>query len=119
MAKAPRPGASRRAAETADAQKVATISYRGEDHTLAIGLVPLREKLAFLRATGYAFEELTFRESIYIESIGPLVWLSRRANGEPSLSFDEFCASWPNDLTIGEVTLTVEFPDDGASDPEA
>jgi len=119
MAKAIRPGVGKREAAKAEAGKILTISYRDEEHKLAINLVPLSEKMEYLRQTGFDFEELTFREAVYSTSIAPLVWLSRRAHGEPGLSFREFSDDWPTDMSMGEISVEVEAPDAGDADPEA
>jgi hypothetical protein len=119
MAKPVRPGVGKREAAKEAASTVVEIAFRGESHKLAINLIPLREKLAFLRETGFDFEELTFREQVYSTSIAPLVWLSRRAHGEPSLTFAAFSDEWPTDMSMGEVTVTVDRPDDEDADPEA
>ena len=117
--KAPRPGVGKRAEAADDATRIVTIRFRDQEYKLAIGLVSIREKLLFLKETGFSFEELSFREAIYVESIAPLVWLARRAAGEPGLSFDAALKDWPNDMGIGEIALTVAAPDAGDTDPEA
>jgi len=116
---APRPGVGRRAEEATTDPLIATIKFRGEEHTLAYNLVPLSEKLVFLEQVGVDYEELTFRKRMYVTSFAPLVWLSKRANGEPDLTFAEFCKDWPDDLMAREITCTVSLPDESASDPEA
>jgi hypothetical protein len=118
MAEAPRPGIGRRTRAAEEAQKVLTITLRGEAFQLAIGSLPIREKLAVRAQTGMPIEAFVGKEDrIGEDSIVVLWWLARRAAGEPTLSFETASGDWPSDLGIEDVSFSVDSPN--GDDPEA
>lgn len=123
MASAPPPGAGRRAAQSRSAQQVATITLRGETYRLAVGSVPIGEKLVVLRETGMAFDQLLGDQNKIGEvSIAVLWWLAKRANGQRSLSWAQVAAEWPADLTEDDIEFEMDTPDDdleGDDSPES
>lgn len=123
MASAPPPGAGRRAAQSQSAQKVATITVRGETYRLAVGSVPIGEKLAVLSQTGVAFDQLIGDQNKIGEvSVAVLWWLAKRANGHRSLSWAQVADEWPTDLTEDDVSFEMDTPDEelqGDDSPEA
>lgn len=133
MAKAPKPGVSKRAEETSDAQKVLTITLHREvttakgrvvpaSHTLAPALLPMRERLICRKATGLPFESFWSENAIALDSVVVLWWLARRAHGEVTLTFQQADEQWPTDLEPGDLDIDFEDgePDEdtGESDPE-
>lgn len=117
MAKAPRPGVGTRAAASKAAQQVMTITIDGEARNLAIGLVPMGERLAVRAATKMPFEAfLAGEDNIGSDSVLVLWWLARRANGEPNLSWAEVVAQTPVDA-LAAAGVDVHEPD--GDDPEA
>lgn len=116
MASAPTPGVGARKEAANAAQQILTMTIRGESHTLAIGNIPMRERLLVRKETGASIESLI--DPIGLESLFVLWWLARRQGGEP-LTFDEAAAEWPTDLTEDDLAVDVGDPDVGANDPEA
>jgi hypothetical protein len=117
-AKAPRPGVGTRQQASADASKVMTITIRGESLDLAVGLLPISERLQVRKATGLPFEDFVGGDNkIGLDSVLVLWWLARRANDEPNLSWAEAVDQFPTDLTEGDVTVDVDEPD--GDSPEA
>lgn len=134
-AQAPRPkkGGYEAAAEAdAAAQQILTITITREvtvgkhgrvlpeSHTLAVGIMPMRERIICRKATGLPFEAYwSTADAIAIDSVMVLWWLARRANGEATLTFDAAAAEWPADLLPEEIDVDVNEPDPEADDPEA
>src|SRR6478752_6764284 len=76
------------------AVKIATITLKGVVYKLAISNIPVGEKRAVRHATGDPFEAYWKDEDkIGEDSLVILVWLARRAAGEPGLTLDEVEAS--------------------------
>lgn len=114
MASAPTPGVGRRNAQARSAQKVATITVKGETYRLAVGSVPIGEKLVVLRETGMAFDQLIGDSNKIGEvSVAVLFWLAKRANGQRSLSWAQVAEEWPTDLTEDDVSFEMDTPDEG------
>lgn len=119
-AKAPRPGVTQRKEETNAARQVMTIRVRDETRTLALGLLPIKEKLIVRKATGLPFEAFFGSEGSFGEdSLLVMWWLAGRANGDPFLTFTQASDAWPSDLTEDDLEVSVDEPAEEASDPEA
>lgn len=116
MVSAPTPGVGRRAEQAEAAKAVAIITVRGETKRLAIGNVPLKEKLLVRQATGLPFDAFVTENQIGEDSLIVLWWLARRAEGELQLTFDRAASEWPEDLGVDDVSMDIETPD--ADDPE-
>ena len=103
---------------TKDAAKVMTITLRGMSYRLAVGNVPIAERLAVRKATGLPFEAFLTEGNIGSDSVAVLWWLARRAEGEVALGFTQAMAEWPDDLEPDDLTVVMEDAA-GGDDPEA
>lgn len=119
MAQAPRPGVGARNAAADAAQKVMTITLRGESKRLAIGNVPISERLVVRKATGLPFEAFLGDDKIGLDSIMVLWWLARRGEGETFLTLEQASADFPADLESDDLNVEIDEPDPKADDPEA
>lgn len=133
MAKAPKPGVTARAEDQAENAKILTIEIKREldtggkkprpipqTNTLAVNLIPMRERIICRKATGLPFSAFWSEDRIDVDSIVVLWWMARRANGEVTLTFDQAAEQWPTDLDFEtEVELELDDPDEEADDPEA
>lgn len=118
MAEAPRPGIGTRTREAQAAQAILTITLRGEVHRLAIGSIPIREKLQVRAQTGLPVEAFVgSTDKLGEDSVMVLWWLARRASGEPALTFLRAADDWPDDLQDGDLLFSVDAP--AGDDPEA
>ncbi|CAB5217883.1 hypothetical protein UFOVP209_27 [uncultured Caudovirales phage] len=99
------------------AQQVMTITLRGIDYRLAIGNVPIAEKMIVRKATGLPFEAFLTEGQIGSDSVAVLWWLARRADGEIGLTWTQAANEWPSDLTADDLEVTME--DASGDDPEA
>lgn len=130
MAKAPRPGASQRKAAREDDQRILTITITRPietddgrmiptSHTLAAGILPLRERVICRKATGLPVEAFTEgQDTMGMDSIAVLWWLARRMHGEATLTFDRAAQQWPDDLRVDEIEVEVSEPGDHAEDDD-
>jgi hypothetical protein len=119
-AQAPRPGVTQRKEEGAAARQVMTIRIRDEVRTIALGLIPIKEKLLVRKATGLPFDAFYSGEDSFGEdSLVVLWWLAGRANGDPFLTFTKAAEEWPADLSEEDIEVSVDEPDEQAADPEA
>jgi hypothetical protein len=97
-----------------------TIRVRDEVRTIALGLIPIKEKLIVRKATGLPFDAFYSGEDSFGEdSLVVLWWLAGRANGDPFLTFTAAAEAWPADLAEDDIEVTVNEPDELAADPEA
>ena len=71
-------------------------------------------RIELRKQTGLSME--SFVEPFGLDSLACLWWLSRRANGEPGLSFHDALADWPDDLVPDDLEVTLDEPD--GVDPE-
>jgi hypothetical protein len=113
LATAPTPGVSRRADAAETVQRIVTITlaWTGETHRLALNNVPLDHRMAVRKQTGMAFNAYTGGpDSIDVDSIAVLVWVSKRMNGQPALSWAQFARSWPTEIAPGSIDVWVEDP---------
>lgn len=118
MATAPRPGVGTRTKAADEAKVVLTITVRDETFHLAIGSIPIREKMAVRAQTGLPVEAfIGGGDKLGEDSIVVLWWLARRASGEKTLSFDAAADEWPSDLGEGDLSFSVGQAD--GEDPEA
>lgn len=111
-ATAPRPvtGGREAQAESDDlSREIIEITFRGETHRLAWRAVPVSEKVAVRSQVGLAWHEVTGENGVEadITTVAVLVWLSRRAAGEPKLPWVLHAAAWPADLMMTEVASRI------------
>lgn len=119
-AHAPRPGAGRRDAETSKARVSMRLRVRDEERTLAVGAIPIKERLAVRKATGYPIEKFLGEDAFGLDSISVLWWLAGRAAGNPFLTLEEAAADL-DDVTEHDLDATEVTPDDETAegdDPE-
>lgn len=125
MAKAPRPTKDGIDAERAQARldKMVTVfTVRDVEYPLAVRNIPMQEKAALRLQVGMSWEQVMGLDGPAnpgIDSVCAAAWLSRRAHGEPSLSWVQHCAEWDNSVTISDVSISAVDPDADSSDPEA
>ena len=129
MAAAPRPGVAKREAQTEADQQVMTLTIKrpifhgdrqvDESHTIALGLLPMRERIICRKATGLPFSAFWAEDRIDLDSLVVLWWLARRMNGEATLTFDQAADQFPTDLSADEIDVQVGEPGEDAYDPEA
>lgn len=105
MAKAPRPGVSRRSQESVQNQEILTLILGDEVRTLAPSLIPLRERTICRKTTGFSpewwFQRLDVDPSE--EAIFVIWWLAGRTT-DPGLTYAAAEDDWP-------VPFDVEFFD--------
>lgn len=109
---APRPvdGGREEQAKAVDLSKeIVEISFRGETHRLAWRAVPLAEKAQVRAQAGVPWHDVTGESGVEpdITTIAIYVWLARRAAGNKKLLWVVHQATWPDDLTISEVTSRI------------
>lgn len=134
MAKAPRPGVSRREEEVDVSKRVLAIKLAWDEdatYRIAVGNVPMDHRLAVRKQTGIPFDQfLGGPDAIGTDSIAVMVWLAKRLGGKPSLSWQQFCRSWPDSFGEGDIEVWGEDsqghkvdddgnPVDDETDPEA
>lgn len=120
MAQAPAPAVSRREEERSDAKKVLRIRVLDNHYSLAVGAIPLGEKMAVLRETHMSFDSLMGDDNKIGEvSIAVAVWLARRAAGERSLGWQQFVETWPTGLGADDMAFEVDDGEPEAYDPSA
>ena len=117
-AKAPTPGVGKRKAAADVAAQIMTITVRGESVTIAPWNVPIAEQLIAKKATGLPVEEYR-KEPLGMVDVVFWWWLARRASGEWQLTWARASEEWPADLNPDEFELTIDGPDEDATDPEA
>ncbi len=123
MATAPRPMNESRTerAERAAAQSQVWAFTVGETtYHLAPLNLPLSEKIRVQRDTGMAWEEVLrpITEGVVASAtLAVLVWMARRASGEPSLAWATFAAQWDDEAMGSDLTLSIDSGD--GDDPEA
>lgn len=122
MASAPTPGVGRRQEEVKAAKQVATLTVKGETHTLALNNIPIRERAAVRKATGLPLEHFFGgvqgnSDLVGLDSFQIMWWLARRADGEPNLTLEQVEAEWPEGLSDSDVELKVDDPE--GDTPEA
>jgi hypothetical protein len=114
MARAPRPGKTRKNQEARR-----TITIRIGEHepvTLAPDNVSMGEKMVVRKALGLPLDNFLIDDDRMGEdSIAVLWWLARRANGEPFLTWTQAMNDWPNPLTADAIDVEM---DDGQGDDE-
>lgn len=110
-ARAPRPVAKGREAQAKAvdvARQVCEIKVRGEVvGRLAIGNVPLSEKEQVRRQVRASWWEVLGEAGIEMDvwNLTVLVWLARRASGEPDLMWGTFVAGWDDTIRGDQITL--------------
>lgn len=111
MARAPTPGVSARSEAADVARRILAIKLAWSDETyrIAVNNVPLDHRMAVRKQTGLALAAYTGGDnSIDVDSIAVLVWVCRRLNGQPSLSWAQFARSWPAVVEPGSIEVWPE-----------
>lgn len=117
MASAPTPGVGKKAESAAAAQKVMNLTIRGETKHLALGNIPLSERLVVRKATGLPVEAFVSENTFGLDTLVVLWWLARRGEGEAMLTLTQAEADFPTDFAEGDITVTLDDPT--GDDPEA
>jgi hypothetical protein len=109
MARAPRPGAGKRAAQQ---QNVYKVTLDGTAHYLRLREVSAIETGELRRATGFGMRHLGYAlvADPDIDVVAGVVWLARRQAGERSL---------PYDTVAGAITYDTEVEIDVVDEKEA
>jgi hypothetical protein len=118
---APRPlpeGAEAEAAAVDISKEILEITFRGETHTLAWRAVPMDEKLQVRAQARVTFDDVVGLTGIDagIDTVCVLVWLAKRASGQPKLTWAYHALTWPKDLTMVEVDSRVYQADSAEAD---
>lgn len=116
MASAPTPGIGTRSAAAEAAQKIMTLTIRGETRRLAIGNIPMSERLIVRKATGLPFEAFVGDDKFGLDTLIVLWWLAGRATN-PMLTLTQVEQEFPADLEADDIDVTLDEPD--GDDPEA
>lgn len=116
MASAPRPGVGARAESAGAASKIMTLTIRGETRTLAIGNIPMSERLIVRKATGLPFEAFVGEEKFGLDTLIVLWWMAGRATN-PMLTLNQTEADFPTDLEADDIEVVLDDP--SGDDPEA
>lgn len=123
-ATAPRPlpgGAEEQAKAVDQSKEILEISFRGETYHLAWRSVPLAEKAQVRAQARIPWHDVTGETGVEpdITTVAVLVWLARRAAGNKKLLWVVHQATWPDDLTIAEVSSRIVPPEElDLSDPQ-
>lgn len=118
MAKAPRPGVSRRADAVNAAQTVLRITIRGKSWDFCPNNLTITERGQVRKQTGgMAFETYwDGQTAIGLDSVIILWWLARRASGEPDLALTVAEADFLAFDNLTADDLSVEQIDDVADE---
>jgi hypothetical protein len=109
VAHAPTPGVSTRANAAAAAQRIVVVRLVRTDETfrLAANNVPLDQRAVVLKQVGVSFDAvMQSGDGMLMTAV--TVFLSRRMNGEASLSWAQFQRQWPDDLTEADIDAWAE-----------
>lgn len=123
-ATAPRPlpeGAEEQAKAVDKSKEILEITFRGETYHLAWRSVPLAEKAQVRAQARIPWHDVTGETGVEpdITTVAVLVWLARRAAGNKKLLWVVHQATWPDDLTIAEVSSRIVPPEElDLSDPQ-
>jgi len=123
-ATAPRPlpgGAEEQAKAVDQSKEILEITFRGETYHLAWRSVPLAEKAQVRAQARIPWHDVTGETGVEpdITTVAVLVWLARRAAGNKKLLWVVHQATWPDDLTIAEVSSRIVPPEElDLSDPQ-
>ena len=123
-ATAPRPlpeGAEEQAKAVDKSKEILEITFRGETYHLAWRSVPLAEKAQVRAQARIPWHDVTGETGVEpdITTVAVLVWLARRADGNKKLLWVVHQATWPDDLTIAEVSSRIVPPEElDLSDPQ-
>jgi hypothetical protein len=114
LAIAPYPGVGRRTDAVSAAKRILAIKLAWSEtvYRIAVNNVPLDHRMAVRKATGLPFTAyIGGEDSIDVDSIAVLVWVSRRQRGEASLSWQQFLRAWPDELSEGDIEV---WPEDAS-----
>jgi len=118
----PLPGGAEEQAKAVDRSKeILEITFRGETYHLAWRSVPLAEKAQVRAQAHIPWHDVTGETGVEpdITTVAVLVWLARRAAGNKKLLWVVHQATWPDDLTIAEVSSRIVPPEElDLSDPQ-
>ena len=121
--KAPRPereDVGEKAERLDAARQVFEFTVRGESvGRLAIGNVPMLEKMEAENRTHKSWSDILGQAGVglSITRLSIMVWLARRASGEPDLMWSTFLDSWDDTIRIDEIEFNV-LEDGGDADPQ-
>lgn len=111
-ARAPRPGAGRRAEQATAAKRVLRLRIGDETRLLVDPEnLPMKERLIVRKATGLPVEAFIGQIEFGLDSLQVLWWLAGRAAGDAFLTLAKVVDEWPEGLTPDDVDL-VEITDD-------
>lgn len=103
------------------ARAVYEMKVRGElIGRIAIGNVPVTEKMAARVQTGWSWPLILGRDGngMDVTNLTIIAWLARRASGEPDLMWETFMASWDDTVVADEIT-SERVPVSSVSDEDA
>lgn len=110
MAKAPRPGVTKRAEQTAEVQRVIAIETKwdGLTHRIVLKNVDMANRFVVKRELKMTLDEVLSFNDLDSDTCAVLVWLSKRMNGTPSLSWRQFMRTWPEPIEDGQIDIWPE-----------
>jgi hypothetical protein len=115
MASAPTPGGpgtSSNEEQIDAARAIMRLTVRGETRELAVGNVPIMEKILVREATGMPFERyIGDGKNIGEDSIVVLWWLAARAAGNKFLTFKEVAEGWQPLASADDLSVEMIDPD--------
>jgi hypothetical protein len=108
MGKPPRPGVSKRASQAAAVQIVTAIklNWCDEVHRIATRNVPMRQRMEVREQVGLTLP--TIMKGFDSDTLAVLVWLAKRMNGQPTLTWDVFLLDWPDPMPPNSIELWTE-----------
>lgn len=113
MAKAPKPGAARKAEEMTKARRRAlVITLNGASHTLHMADLGPEDDLAARRQTGMPISSFIGDDIFGADSMLVLWWMARRKAGERRLAFSKVLAQFPTFESINDADPSVEAVED-------
>lgn len=122
MASAPTPGGPGTSSndEQIDAARmIMRLTVRGETREIALGNVPVMEKVLVREATGMPFERfIGDGKNIGEDSIVVIWWLAARAAGNKFLTFAEVANQWRPLTSADDVKVETISPDQPADPGE-
>ncbi len=124
MAKAPRPKPDgyQAATEAAAAnRKVWVFTLDDREYRLALRNVPIGEQAQVLAQTPLTWDQVLQAfggDAFSAAALAVIVWLARRAAGEPRLTWQAFSVEWDETISLAS-TFEMRVEDPAESDPEA
>jgi hypothetical protein len=120
MASAPRPGIGKRNKENEQAQQVLRITVKGNAYSFCPNNLPFDDQIAVRKACGgLPFSAFWGGElTVSVDSLQIMLWLARRASGEPTLRLETVLEEWPEDLNPDDFEIALDDPEENDDDPE-